>query len=601
MNDKILDILEFNRITDQLKDLAITEPAREKAETLRPSSDADKVKAQLDQTYTLTNILRIKGNLPLTNFKDVRPSTKRLRIKANLNSKEFGNILLILTLANDITGFMDQIDEISLDSISNILARLEIPQDLFNRLKKSVDYDGEVLDSASPALARIRHDIRSNEEEIKSKMDAYTKGNQSKYLSEAIVTIRDDRYVIPVRQEYRAKFGGVVHDQSASGQTLFIEPEGVLNLNNRGQNLLSQERQEVHKILHDLSLLASPEAKSLDTISHALTELDFLQAKAKLAKKMKATEPKISSDHSFKMLKARHPLIDPEKVVPNDICLGKKFDTMLITGPNTGGKTITLKTAGLLQLMAQSGLFIPVQEGSSVGVFSQVYADIGDEQSIEQSLSTFSSHINDIVYIMKRVSEDTLVLIDEIGAGTDPEEGASLAISILDFLRKKQAKIMVTTHYPELKLYGYNRPRTTNASMEFDLKTLSPTYHLQIGIPGHSNAFAIARRLGMREDVVKNAQSLMKDTDSDINKMIERLNEQTKAASFARNHLQTSLDRSEKLEQKLQEALDWYNQRVQKQLDFAQERANEVVAKRRKKADQIIKKLENSHRSIKEN
>lgn len=601
MNDKILDILEFNRITDQLKDLAITEPAREKAETLRPSSDADKVKAQLDQTYTLTNILRIKGNLPLTNFKDVRPSTKRLRIKANLNSKEFGNILLILTLANDITGFMDQIDEISLDSISNILARLEIPQDLFNRLKKSVDYDGEVLDSASPALARIRHDIRSNEEEIKSKMDAYTKGNQSKYLSEAIVTIRDDRYVIPVRQEYRAKFGGVVHDQSASGQTLFIEPEGVLNLNNRGQNLLSQERQEVHKILHDLSLLASPEAKSLDTISHALTELDFLQAKAKLAKKMKATEPKISSDHSFKMLKARHPLIDPEKVVPNDICLGEKFDTMLITGPNTGGKTITLKTAGLLQLMAQSGLFIPVQEGSSVGVFSQVYADIGDEQSIEQSLSTFSSHINDIVYIMKRVSEDTLVLIDEIGAGTDPEEGASLAISILDFLRKKQAKIMVTTHYPELKLYGYNRPRTTNASMEFDLKTLSPTYHLQIGIPGHSNAFAIARRLGMREDVVKNAQSLMKDTDSDINKMIERLNEQTKAASFARNHLQTSLDRSEKLEQKLQEALDWYNQRVQKQLDFAQERANEVVAKRRKKADQIIKKLENSHRSIKEN
>lgn len=601
MNDKILDILEFNRITDQLKDLAITEPAREKAETLRPSSDADKVKAQLDQTYTLTNILRIKGNLPLTNFKDVRPSTKRLRIKANLNSKEFGNILLILTLANDITGFMDQIDEISLDSISNILARLEIPQDLFNRLKKSVDYDGEVLDSASPALARIRHDIRSNEEEIKSKMDAYTKGNQSKYLSEAIVTIRDDRYVIPVRQEYRAKFGGVVHDQSASGQTLFIEPEGVLNLNNRGQNLLSQERQEVHKILHDLSLLASPEAKSLDTISHALTELDFLQAKAKLAKKMKATEPKISSDHSFKMLKARHPLIDPEKVVPNDICLGKKFDTMLITGPNTGGKTITLKTAGLLQLMAQSGLFIPVQEGSSVGVFSQVYADIGDEQSIEQSLSTFSSHINDIVYIMKRVSEDTLVLIDEIGAGTDPEEGASLAISILDFLRKKQAKIMVTTHYPELKLYGYNRPRTTNASMEFDLKTLSPTYHLQIGIPGHSNAFAIARRLGMREDVVKNAQSLMKDTDSDINKMIERLNEQTKAASSARNHLQTSLDRSEKLEQKLQEALDWYNQRVQKQLDFAQERANEVVAKRRKKVDQIIKKLENSHRSIKEN
>ncbi|MDB6239437.1 endonuclease MutS2 [Lactobacillus amylovorus] len=604
MNKKILKILEFGEITKRLSELAITEPAKKEAERLVPSDDFDQVQTELKQTLALADLLRIQGQLPLTDFKDVRPSTKRLGVKANLNAKELGNLLLVLSLANEINSFLEDLDDekIDLSAIDSILDQLDVPDLLFRELKKSLDYDGEVLDTASSALARLRHDIASNEEEIKDKMNAYTKGNSSKYLSEQIVTIRDDRYVIPVKQEYRAKFGGVVHDQSASGQTLFIEPEAVLNLNNRQQNLIAQEKQEIRNILKHLSGLAREEIDSLNNIATALTRLDFLQAKAKLAKSMKASEPILTKDHSINLRNARHPLIDPEKVVPNDIRLGDDFDTMLITGPNTGGKTITLKTAGLLQLMAQSGLFIPAEEGSKVGVFEEVYADIGDEQSIEQSLSTFSSHINDIVAIMKNVNKETLVLIDEIGAGTDPEEGASLAISILDFLRQKDAKIMVTTHYPELKLYGYNRPRTTNASMEFDLKTLSPTYHLQIGIPGHSNAFAIARRLGMREDVVKNAQNLMSDEDSDINKMISKLDAQTKAATSARNRLETSLDRSQKLEQKLQQALDWYNQRVQKQLDFAQERANEIIAKRRKKADQIIEQLEKQKNAgVKEN
>ena len=604
MNKKILKILEFGEITKRLSELAITEPAKKEAERLVPSDDFDQVQTELKQTLALADLLRIKGQLPLTDFKDVRPSTKRLGVKANLNAKELGNLLLVLSLANEINSFLEDLDDekIDLSAIDSILDQLDVPDLLFRELKKSLDYDGEVLDTASSALARLRHDITSNEEEIKDKMNAYTKGNSSKYLSEKIVTIRDDRYVIPVKQEYRTKFGGVVHDQSASGQTLFIEPEAVLNLNNRQQNLIAQEKQEIRNILKHLSGLAREEIDSLNNIATALTRLDFLQAKAKLAKNMKASEPILTKDHSINLRNARHPLIDPEKVVPNDIRLGDDFDTMLITGPNTGGKTITLKTAGLLQLMAQSGLFIPAEEGSKVGVFEEVYADIGDEQSIEQSLSTFSSHINDIVAIMKNVNKETLVLIDEIGAGTDPEEGASLAISILDFLRQKDAKIMVTTHYPELKLYGYNRPRTTNASMEFDLKTLSPTYHLQIGIPGHSNAFAIARRLGMREDVVKNAQNLMSDEDSDINKMISKLDAQTKAATSARNRLETSLDRSQKLEQKLQQALDWYNQCVQKQLDFAQERANEIIAKRRKKADQIIEQLEKQKNAgVKEN
>ncbi|MDF7669508.1 endonuclease MutS2 [Lactobacillus sp. ESL0703] len=603
MNNKILKTLEFAKITQSLADQAITAPAKKRAASLKPSGDFAQVKLSLEQTLALVNLLRIKGQLPLTDFEDVRPSTKRLRIKANLNAKELGNLLLVLVLANEVNSFLEDVDseQLNLEAIGEITSKLDVPEMLLNEFKRAVDFDGEILDTASSNLARLRHDLKSNDEEIKLRMDAYTKGSSSKYLSEQIVTIRDDRYVIPVKQEYRAKFGGVVHDQSASGQTLFVEPGAVLNLNNRQQNLLAQERQEIHRILRRLSDLAREEVTRLDDIASALTELDFLQAKAHLARQMKATEPKLNQHQELNLLQARHPLIDPEQVVPNDIRLGGEFDTVLITGPNTGGKTITLKTVGLLQLMAQAGLFIPAAEGSQVGVFKDICADIGDEQSIEQSLSTFSSHINDIIQIMKKVDDQTLVLIDEIGAGTDPEEGASLAISILDFLRKKKAKIMVTTHYPELKLYGYNRERTTNASMEFDIKTLSPTYRFQIGIPGHSNAFAIARRLGMREDVVKNAQELMSDENSDINTMIIRLDKQTKAATDARNHLESSLDRSEKLAEKLQQALDWYNQRVQKQLEFAQERANEVVAKKRKKADQIIAKLEKQHGNVKQN
>ena len=603
MNDKILETLEFAKITEQLQQMAITTPAKMAAESLVPSDDFAQVELALKQTLAGADILRVKGQLPLTDFADVEPSIKRLRIKANLNAKELGNLLLVLALANEINDFFSDVDEEKLDltAINSILMQLDVPQSLFKQLKRSLDFDGEVLDTASAELSHLRREIKNNDAEIKDKMDSYTKGNSGKYLSEQIVTIRDERYVIPVKQEYRNKFGGVVHDQSASGQTLFIEPSAVLNLNNHQQTLLAQERREVNRILRNLSDIVRPEVDSIDAIASSLVELDFIQAKAKLAHFMKATEPQLTHNQSLLFLHARHPLIDPKKVVANDIRLGEDYDTMLITGPNTGGKTITLKTAGILQLMAQSGLFIPAAEGSKAGVFRDICADIGDEQSIEQSLSTFSSHINDIVKIMKNVDAKTLVLIDEIGAGTDPEEGASLAISILDFLRQKKAKIIVTTHYPELKLYGYNRKRTTNASMEFDLKTLSPTYRLQIGIPGHSNAFAIARRLGMREDVVKNAQGLISDENVDINQMITELTKQTKAASDARSHLTTSLDRAKKLEIKLQQALDWYNQHVQKQLEFAQERANEVVTKSRKKADKIIEQLEQQKGEVKQN
>lgn len=605
MNHKILKILEYPRITEKLAQEAVTDTAKKQAQDLQPSDNSAQVRLMLSQTRAVANLLRIRGQLPIVNFKPLEGSLKHLKVKASLNAEELANILLILTLAKEINDFIEKNEDAELDlsAIDKILQDLQLPAELLSELKHSIDFDGSVLDSASTELARLRHDLAANEEEIKNKMTALTK-SASKYLSEGLVTIRDDRYVLPVKQEFKGKLGGVVHDQSASGQTLFVEPEAVLNLNNRQQSLLAQERKEIRKILKHLSALAGEDTECLRKISDALTELDFLQAKAKLAKKMKATQPQISDNHEVLLRQARHPLIDPEKVVPNDISLGIDFDTMLITGPNTGGKTITLKTLGLIQLMAQSGLFIPTSENSQVGVFDEIYADIGDEQSIEQSLSTFSSHMNDIIYIMKHVNKNTLVLIDEIGAGTDPEEGASLAIAILDELREHGAKIMVTTHYPELKLYGYNRDRTTNASMEFDVKNLTPTYILQVGIPGYSNAFAITRRLGMNEKVVKKAESLTKDSDSELNKMIARLNEQTKEVTAKRKFLAKNLEKSEELLKKLQDGLDIYNQRVQRQLEFANERANEVVAKKRKKAEAIIAELEKQKASgaaIKEN
>lgn len=605
MNHKILKILEYPRITEKLAQEAIIDTAKKQARDLQPSDNSVQVRIMLAQTRAVANLLRIRGQLPIVNFKPLDGSLKRLKVKASLNAEELANILLILTLAKEINDFIEKnVDaELDLRAIDKILEDLDVPTELLSELKHSIDFDGSVLDSASNELAKLRHDIAANEEEIKNKMASLTK-SASKYLSEGLVTIRDDRYVLPVKQEFKGKLGGVVHDQSASGQTLFVEPEAVLNLNNRQQSLLAQERKEIRKILKHLSALAGEDREQLRNIGIALTELDFLQAKAKLAKKMKASEPMISDNHEVLLRQARHPLIDPEKVVPNDISLGIDFDTMLITGPNTGGKTITLKTLGLIQLMAQSGLFIPTNENSQVGVFGEIYADIGDEQSIEQSLSTFSSHMNDIIYIMKHVNKNTLVLIDEIGAGTDPEEGASLAIAILDELREHGAKIMVTTHYPELKLYGYNRDRTTNASMEFDVKNLTPTYLLQVGIPGYSNAFAITRRLGMNEKVVKKAESLTKDSDSELNKMIARLNEQTKEVTAKRKFLAKNLEKSEELLKKLQDGLDIYNQRLQKQLEFANERANEVVAKKRKKAEAIIAELEKQKASgaaIKEN
>lgn len=592
MNSKIIEKLEFKRITQMLSDLAVTEPAKKLAQELLPVLDYKTVLNNMAQTTALVNIQRVKGPLPLTDFVDVNASIKRLHINADLNAQELGNILLILSIVRDCKNFLSAIQdrELDLHAIDDLIDSLLPLDDLFNALNRSLESDGTVLDTASAELNRIRHNLKANELDIKTKMEAYLK-NSSEYLTESIITIRDGRYVIPVKQTYKNKFGGVVHDQSASGQTMFVEPEAVLSINNRQQQLVYEEKREIHKILKQLSLMAQEYIDEIAADAHTLISLDFLSAKSLLAKKLKATEPIFTENNEVDLHGARHPLLDPNKVVTNDIELGKNFDTMLITGPNTGGKTIILKTVGILQLMAQSGLYITAHEGSKVGIFREIYADIGDEQSIDQSLSTFSSHMDQIIKIMANVNQDDLVLLDELGAGTDPEEGACLAIAILDYMQARLPKIMITTHYPELKLYGYNRLRTSNASMEFDVKKMHPTYKLRIGIPGQSNAFAIAEQLGMDNTVIIAGRSLMSEQNNDINKMILRLTQQTKDAEELTNQVHKKLKLCIALKNKLQAGLDWYNQQVDHQMQLTMAKVDKIVSDKRDEAEKIIKQL----------
>ena len=402
------------------------------------------------------------------------------------------------------------------------------------------------------------------------------------------MTIRDDRYVIPVRAEYKQRFGGIVHDQSASGQTLFIEPQAVVGLNNRLRQNQMDERHEEQRILAELTALLAPYQDEILRNAELLGHFDFINAKARYAHQLKASEPKLSLDNQVNLRQARHPLIDQKKVVANDITIGRDYKAIIVTGPNTGGKTITLKTLALVQLMGQSGLFIPANENSVIGVFDDIFADIGDEQSIEQSLSTFSGHMENIVAILQQADERSLIVVDELGAGTDPQEGAALAIAILDEIGTLGSYVMASTHYPELKAYGYNRPDTINASMEFNGETLRPTYHLLIGIPGRSNALDIASRLGMPAQVIDAARGLTDQDSQDLNAMISDLTEQKRHADRDAAELQTQLEEAKTLHDQLQKQFEQYqHQKDQLMLD-AKRDANRLVDESRKRANQII-------------
>ena len=408
-------------------------------------------------------------------------------------------------------------------------------------------------------------------------MERFTQGKNAKYLSDAIVTVRNDRYVVPVLARYRNKFGGVVHDQSASGQTLYIEPAAVVEYNNRLRQAQIEEKQAILEVLAELSALISPYRSEIAANAKILGHLDFINAKARFARDHKDSLPLLSPDNQVIIRQARHPLIDPQKVVANDIKIGDEYQSIVITGPNTGGKTITLKTFGLIQMMGQAGLFIPAQEGSTIAVFDNIYADIGDEQSLEQNLSTFSGHMENVKSILERITSRSLVLLDELGAGTDPKEGAALAMSILDYIASKGSTVVITTHYPELKVYGYDRPGTINASMEFDQETLKPTYHLLLGIPGRSNGIEIAQRLGINQTVITESKSLVSEDSQDLNQMIGELVEQRKAAREEKERLEKLLVANREKQADLTNKLDRFNEQRDSLLAKARNEANHEV------------------------
>ena len=592
MDNKVLETLEYDKIKGQLAAFLTTERGKFLVKNLRPSSDGDKVSKALLETADGADIIRLNQEIPVPKLKDITPSMKRLRIEnANLSATELSHIEKVLRAGKAINDFFKDFSEnekITFRVIPEIVAKIVLFPEETKRMVNSIADDGSILDSASSHLASIRRSISTTQSNIRARMNKFIKGSESKYLSEPIITVREDRFVLPIRAEYKAHFGGIVHDQSASGQTLYVEPSNVVEMNNQLRRDQLEERNEIRKILAELTEMLRPHRQEILANMDLIARLDFINAKAKYADQQKATLPIISENNVIDLHQARHPLIDPKKVVPNDIKIGDSYRTIIITGPNTGGKTITIKTVGILQLMAQSGLFITAQEESHVGIFDNIFADIGDDQSIEANLSTFSSHMDNIISILKKISKNSLVLIDELGAGTDPKEGAALAMAITDAIDAIGSELIVTTHYPELKAFAYNRDNTINASMEFDSETLEPTYSFMIGVPGQSNALNIARRLGLPENIVDSAKSFTDDQNQDINNMIEELTNQTRLARERSNELAKQLADSTKLHSELSEQFTKYQENKERLLTQAQEKAKELVSSTKKKADKII-------------
>lgn len=594
MDKKVEAILEFDKIKKQLAEFASSSLGEQAILALTPDTDFQVVqKAQLE-TEEGAKIIRLRGSAPITGLTDVNAHLKRLEIGGDLNGLEIYQIGSNLRVSRQMKNFMADLLEVGVELplLGALSEELLVLKEVEEDIAISIDESGKVLDTASEALSSIRRTLRRTEDRVREKLESYLRDrNASKMLSDAVITIRNDRYVIPVKQEYKGHYGGIVHDQSASGQTLFIEPQSVVDLNNERKALQSKENQEIERILAEISASLAGWIKEIHHNTFILGRFDFILAKARFGKAMNAVTPHLSDNGVVRLLAARHPLLERDKVVANDIYLGEDFTTIVITGPNTGGKTITLKTLGLLTLMAQSGLQIPSQEDSTIAVFEHVFADIGDEQSIEQSLSTFSSHMTNIVSILAKVNHKSLILYDELGAGTDPQEGAALAISILDASHAKGASVVATTHYPELKAYGYNRVHATNASVEFNVETLSPTYKLLIGVPGRSNAFDISRRLGLSETIITEARSLVDTESADLNDMISSLEEKRNLAESEYEEARELARGADALLKDLQKEISNYYQQKDKLIEQASNKAATIVEKAEAEAEEIIHEL----------
>lgn len=593
MNSKIEKVLEFSKIRTQLAEYATSEKGKQMIKELPIEVDAKAIQHKIEETTDGVELLRLKQGIPIPRLKDISFALKRLELEAGLNGRELSDILRVLTTTHEVERFFEKVEEeeIALKRVPRLVEKLESIPDVTSELEASIREDGYVLDSASPTLHGVRVGIQKTEQDIRRQMDQYLTGKNAQYLSDTIITIRNDRYVLPVKAEYKSVFGGTVHDQSSTGQTLFMEPQAVVNLNNKLREYQIQEKREVERILWDLSQKLMPYTNSLHQNHYVLARLDVVNAKALYAHELRATEPIIDANNYVALWQAWHPLLEREKAVANDIILGEEYQAIVITGPNTGGKTILLKTVGVIQLMAQMGLYIPAGENSRVGAFTEIFADIGDEQSIEQNLSTFSSHMSNIVSILKQINDKSLLLIDEIGSGTDPQEGSSLAIAILDYIASKQSYVIASTHYPELKAYGYDRPKTINASMEFDGDTLQPTYQLLLGVPGRSNAFDISKRLGLPSIIIDQARGLLSEEDQDLNAMISDLEQKRRRAQRDADKMRHQLELSTQLLKDLQRETEQFQANKARLLEEAKERANTLIEQSQDDADKILSEI----------
>lgn len=590
MNQKALKTLEFDKIIHRLTEHAASVGAKKKCTELVPVTSLWEIERAQTQTTDALRRIWQKGSISFGGIRDIRGSIKRLEIGGILGMGELRQIMSLLETAGQVQkyGAHEREDE-KADSLDESFEFLDPVPSLCSEIRRCILADDEMADDASSALFSIRRSMRQMNDKVHNTLNAMVNGAVRTYLQDAVITMRDGRYCLPVKAEHRSQVPGMIHDQSATGSTLFIEPMAVVKLNNDFKELLLKEQQEIEKILSELSEKTAAYADQISGDYDVLVELDFIFAKAILAKEMNAVRPVFNDQRRISIKEGRHPLLDPKKVVPVTVRLGDDFRLLIITGPNTGGKTVSLKTVGLFTLMGQAGLHIPAFEGSELGVFGDVFADIGDEQSIEQSLSTFSSHMTTIVSILKNMDTNSLVLFDELGAGTDPTEGAALAVSILDHLQKQGIRTMATTHYSELKVYALSTEGVENACCEFDVESLRPTYRLLIGIPGKSNAFAISSRLGLPDFLIEDAKKHLSAKDISFEDIIAELEHSRVTLEKEQMEIQSYKEEIRKLRNELQKKQENIDQRKEKLLKDANDKAAAILQEAKDYADETIK------------
>ena len=583
-------VLEYNRILDKLQEKAGSAMGKELCRGLLPSSDVNEVREWLAQTAEAVQVDSV-AHPPMGGIHDIRQYIKKVGIGSILEPAELLDILSTMYAMRAVKKFFKEL-EAEAPLMKATAHNIEIMGQLERNLENTIDEHGVLRDDASIELKRIRREMKVSQARIKDHLaNILHSAEYQKYFQEAIVTMRGDRYVVPIKQEYRQYFPGIVHDQSATGATVFIEPMAVVNLNNDVKQLVSAERHEIERILRDMSQQIRRCDEQLLTNCEIMADIDFAFAKAALAYELQATEPVINDEGRTCLIGARHPLIDRTRVVPIDISLGEKYSMLLITGPNTGGKTVSMKTLGLMVLMAQAGLFLPAESGSEIAVYNTIYADIGDEQSIEQSLSTFSAHMTHLVDILSKVESDDLLLLDELGAGTDPEEGAALAMAILEQLLKINASVLATTHYSELKTFAFSQAGIENACVEFDVKTLRPTYRLLTGIPGASNAFAISRRLGLSESLIIRAKQLIQADHAQFEQVINQLEKEKLLYEQMNADIMLRQQRAEQLEAKAEAMRADLSKRKAEIIRKAKDEGAAMVRRARRESEEVIKQL----------